>query len=263
MFEEIKNLKDSSKDSLKDTSSVLARPGGGPASLVSPWQKHIGSYTKTNKLISALYMVTDIMDKDDPLRNKLRTLGLELISDIHTNLLQTESRIHELMSFLDIASAINLISEMNANILKKEFTELKESIGGYLENSHQVLPTSLSEFLREDSKGHEQSLVSFKGQRTRIGVQKGSTLMNALSKMSDRSTHTNEGFNILKAERRNEIINAVKNSPHGLSIKDISTAIKNPNLSEKTLQRELVSMVKDNILNKVGSKRWTKYSIKG
>jgi len=42
------------------------------------------SYKKTNKLVTALYMVTDIIDKNEPLRNKLRTLGIGIISDIYT-----------------------------------------------------------------------------------------------------------------------------------------------------------------------------------
>ena len=37
------------------------------------------SYTKTHKLVTALYMVTDIIDKEEPIRNKLRILGVEII----------------------------------------------------------------------------------------------------------------------------------------------------------------------------------------
>src|SRR3989344_6143475 len=86
------------------------------------------SYMKTNKLITALYMVTDILDKDEPLRNKLRTLGTGIISDIHCAPQNACTKIAEVMSFLDIARAINIISEMNVNILRKEFLLLNQSI---------------------------------------------------------------------------------------------------------------------------------------
>jgi len=76
MFGEEKNLKDSQKNSEKDTSFIPTRYGQTGAF-------HLGSYTKTHKLITALYMVTDIIDKDEPLRNKLRTLGTGIISDMH------------------------------------------------------------------------------------------------------------------------------------------------------------------------------------
>ena len=73
MLGEEKNLKDSERKNIKDISSVPA-----------PYQAAgfgSGSYTKTQKLITALYMVTDIIDKDEPLRNKLRTLGVQILSD--------------------------------------------------------------------------------------------------------------------------------------------------------------------------------------
>src|SRR3989344_7243431 len=79
------------------------------------------SYTKTNKLVTALYMVTDILDKDEPLRNKLRTLGTGIISDVHSTPAHAVGKISEIMSFLDVAFAMNIISEMNVTILRKEF----------------------------------------------------------------------------------------------------------------------------------------------
>jgi hypothetical protein len=142
MLGENKNLKDNSSflssgpnpklnpsgegKNLKDTSSV-------PASYQTKDFVSV-SYKKTHKLITALYMVTDIIDKGEPIRNKLRTLGAEIVSDIHCiDIGQNKSviictRIAETVSFLNIASAMNFISEMNCVILKKEFLELEISI---------------------------------------------------------------------------------------------------------------------------------------
>lgn len=252
-----KNLKDSTTNlgiTVKDTHFPVA-------------------YNKLNKLITALYMVTDIIDKEEPLRHKLRTLGTEIISNVHSVPSDAIGKITEIMSFLDIASAINLISEMNASILKKEFLELKQSIQEYTQSTR-VGHVSLSEFLFEDTKGQAQPIPmaqSAKGQiTTRIGVQRGSTLMKALSRVdvSDRNTFLNKNkFNDLKQNRRNEIIRIIRheiNSASGSTITDIRTKGGEAfiSLSEKTLQRELVSMVKDNILSKTGSKRWSRYFIK-
>ena len=128
MFRDEKNLKDSEKDSIKDTFSMPA-----------PYQAEgfgVGTYTKTNKLITALYMVTDIIDKGEPIRNKLRTLGTDILSDTYLvrqnntgNILSLmNGKISETMSFLDLASAMNIISEMNCNILRKELSLLNQSI---------------------------------------------------------------------------------------------------------------------------------------
>src|SRR3989344_6914080 len=45
------------------------------------------SYTKTHKLITALYMVTDVIDKEEPIRAKLRVLGTGIISDMHSDIM--------------------------------------------------------------------------------------------------------------------------------------------------------------------------------
>lgn len=265
MFGEDKNLKDSANNSnlvIKDT------------------YLHI-SYTKTHKLITALYMVTDVIDKDEPLRIKLRTLGTGIISDMNAKIADVRTKISEIMSFLDIASAINIISVMNCNILKKEFLELDQSIKEAIGNSENktISPNkqiSLTDFFRDELP--EPNNFELKGQyksighrnSTRIGVQKGSTLMNALSDrkliMSDKNIKDpkTQSFDFLKKERRFEIINAIKNIGTSATITDIKNGSHGTLLSfsEKTLQRELVAMVKDGVLNKTGEKRWSKYFIK-
>jgi hypothetical protein len=288
MLMENKNLKDSKKDSIKDTSSMSApylqpRPDGS------------GSYAKTNKLITALYMVTDIIDREEPLRNKLRTLGAGIISDMNSSPQNVCGKISEIMSFLDIASAVNIISEMNCNILKKEFLELNQSImsaqagiefTGKVKISNKHI--NLSEFFREElplpierrviSKGHLPPARAGGAQTgTRIGVQKGSTLMKALSNVSyrnltdiGRSTSAPNDFNILKKQRRDDIINIIKIVGGNATIKDIKDKAQGLpaqagaliSCGEKTLQRELVSMVNDGVLNKTGEKRWSRYYIR-
>ena len=263
MLGENKNLKDTQKDSVKDTSSVPAQ------------YEAIGfgsvSYTKTNKLITALYMVTDIMEKEEPLRIKLRTLGANIISDIHHMPAQADKGIVAVISFLDIASAINLISEMNSSILKKEFMELKQSI-------HELKrKDSISEFFLV-SPSAEEKVDKGRIQSTGIGIQKGSTLLKALSgiEMSNRISarpiakssapaSTRNDFDVLKKQRRDEIIKVVKSysATGGATITDIRVKASGvlASCGEKTLQRELVSMVKDSVLKKFGEKRWSRYSV--
>ena len=225
--------------SLKDTSLQTDRALKDTAVL---------SHNKTNKLITAIYMVTDIMDKEEPLRNKLRTLGTEIISDMHATPGNAPNKISETLSFLDIASAINLISEMNSTILKKEFLGLKRSIEG----THRS-PVALSELFAE-SEERELLPASPKGQKTRIGVQRGGTLLHALRNVSDKSNEHRD-------QRKENIKNVLKDKAGGMSIRDIGEALKSKGqaISEKTLQRELVSMVKDNLLYRTGEKRWARY----
>lgn len=257
------------------------------------------TYTKISKLIMALFMVTDIIEKDESIRNKLRTLGTDLISDITFISFKTEkemsfiqNKVTEILSLLEVAVTVKIISVMNHSILKKEFSELKKSIQEY-RNSPKVLQgtISISDLMKDEitdtaklntnkapikfSNGHELSNghVSYKGQlinRTRIGVQKGSTLMSVLSNRLSFEKDNSKNFenikrkeksNIIKSERQDVILSVVKNFPNGVNISDIkknSTGVL-LNCSMKTIQRELSIMVSNNVLKKTGSKRWIKY----
>ena len=87
--------------------------------------------------------------------------------------------------------------------------------------------------------------------------------MNALNKMSDKPTHVNNAHNILKAERRNEIISVLKRIKDGATITDIKSQAIGilASAGEKTLQRELAFMVSSGVLKKTGEKRWSRYFI--
>src|SRR3989338_3262899 len=223
MFGDEKNLKD----------PELSRRNVGAYGAGSQSMSVSTSYNRINKLITALYMVTDIIDEREPMRSKLRTLGTEVISDIYSISLfpnangsvKASKRISEIISFLDIASTVHIISPMNSNILKKEFNSLKQTIEGSIKGLAVFSKeTNLSEFFTEELPPPNPNVrTRHKGQDkpTRIGVQKGSTLMQVLSdktsSMSNRhNVHENSiNFDSLKTERRSEIISIIKNVPHG------------------------------------------------
>jgi hypothetical protein len=227
-------------------------------------------FSRTNKLITGLFMVTDIMEQSEPLRIRLRTLGIEIISDTCSVPVNAGRKILEVLSLLDVARTINLISEMNHGILKKEFQSLKNSI----ENSFTKKEFNLSDLFPEENSPPLVPSPSRppQGRQTRIGVQRGGTLMKAIGSVSDTIKSGHNRPNGQKAKRRAEIIRIIKQSSSGLSIGDILVALQNsPNShtagsigqeSEKTLQRELISMVRNNILSRTGAKRWSRYALK-
>ena len=255
MFEEEKNLKDfgqTSEISLRDTHFLV-------------------SFRKVNKLITALYMVTDILDTTEPLRTRLRTLGAQIVSDTHSYSLEIDRKIDEILSLLEIAFLVGMISEMNFNILKREFLALKqsaqESQKGLSLPDKKVGVVDLEKFFDDDNifrnnSFQEEPRSSRLGiGHTRIGVQKGGTLLKALSDKIPKLSLGGNNFHVLKEERRKEIIAVIKDNRDGLTITDIKSKGQGSllNYGEKTLQRELVSMVKEGILRKAGEKRWSKY----
>ena len=77
-----------------------------------------------------------------------------------------------------------------------------------------------------------------------------------------------QSHDVLKKSRQDEIIKIIKGKENsegvkfnGLTITDIRTLATGvlASCGEKTIQRELVSMVKGNVLKKSGSKRWSRY----
>ena len=91
------------------------------------------------------------------------------------------------------------------------------------------------------------------------------------SKKNNLAPYEAEGFrvrfDILKKQRRDDIITIIKTIGGSATIKDIKDKVQaNPeqtsslvSCGEKTLQREMVSMVKDGVLNRTGEKRWSRY----
>lgn len=245
------------------------------------------SYTKTNKLITALYMVTDIMDIDDPLRRKLRTLGADILSDIYTSPLKAVPKILETLAFLDIAGIVNAISDMNANILRTEFFILKKAIeDANIKPEQSYSDMDLADLFQDSFSLPSETLLTEKKKifkvmnPTSIGVQKGSTLLNALRGMntparplhgsnstsvskitSTHHGHSNANHEESKRQRREIIISIIKTTSDGATITDIKSKATGvlASCGEKTLQRELIGMLKDSVLKKTGEKRWSRY----
>lgn len=94
---------------------------------------------KTEKLTTALYLVTDIMTEKEPMKWKARESAVDLLSDITlisslsvsekmTTLRNTAKKVEKIIAFLDIARSAHLMSEMNASVLKKEYCVLKDNL---------------------------------------------------------------------------------------------------------------------------------------
>jgi hypothetical protein len=236
---------------------------------------------KTEKLVTALYMVTDYMDSDDALKIKLRSSGVELLSDIYklSNLTLIDkqagissslSHIEEILSFISIASAIGYISEMNTAILKREFMALVDELKS-LQSKNKHFSFTLDDKMFEIEKYNPMPLRSDIPQASISNGQAiKRTTFNNMSFISQTKRHLSNVSNVVnKEERLNKIINLIKDlsaqaekkglpdGEAGISIKDISISFTD--CSEKTIQRELNSLVSKGQIKKIGAKRWSRY----
>lgn len=235
--------------------------------------KHVYEFAnkKTEKLVTALYMVTDCMDTDDALKGKLRQLGVELLSDMyelsalspmdkHVHISSSLAHVDEILSFVEIAYTIGFISEMNTSILKKEFLILISEL-----ESHQKKDKHFTFTLDEDmfslpvlespEAQDNYSQNGLKDKRTNINTMSftNNKQHSFAPHIPKQISHT---FSVSdKKERTDKILSLVKGKD--VSIKDISNAFTD--CSEKTIQRELNALVAKGQVKKIGEKRWSRY----
>jgi predicted transcriptional regulator len=199
-------------------------------------------YKKTEKIVSALYLVSDFLSDSEPMKGQLRTIGLDLLGNslsvsdtakLTTNLLK-------LISILTIAHSTRMLSEMNYQILKFEL----ESVLNQVESSNKFVSSKgllLSEnFFSVPSPSSEP-----------VSVPK--VISKGQQEVSDRKV-------VKDKSNRQEIILSLLKKNQELGIKDFVLSISD--CSEKTIQRELANLVAKGTIKKAGEKRWSRYSLR-
>jgi len=222
------------------------------------------SMSKSQKLVTALYLITSFFSDREPLKWKLRNLGSRLIS---ANMLLKDrssnkhdrgasdmhSIILEITSLLLILKQAGLVSEMNHSIINQEFLALLDSIP----LSEEFEPGSPN-LIKKDFFAIKELPPQI---ASRITTSAPRTLTTQNHPIKDKNTDDLKDFSVVavkKNSRQSIIINLLKRKKE-IMIKDVSPLIDG--CSEKTIQRELLSMVNSGILNKVGEKRWSRYSL--
>lgn len=240
---------------------------------------------KTEKLVTALYLVSDCMDTDDALKAKIRLLGVELLSDTYkysilspvekSSFVSTPvSRVYELLSFIEIAKTIGFISEMNAGILTHEFSKLANDLRESV-NKDRHFSFALDDKMFEVGEGETNNFSN----RSKEGAIVSRTQnMMSVRNFADKNLSNNVSYGTAKndthptikktlphlqgpaarEDRVKRIMSLIKDKKD-VSIKDISIFLRD--YSEKTIQRELNALVDKGQIKKSGTKRWSRYQL--
>jgi len=199
----------------------------------------------------------------------------------------------EIITLFNVARNSGLISDMNHEIVSREMHKYLNSIGlpiGITEDGGNILLSS-NFFSIESSPSKQPELAEPNPQKdisTTLDAGKKSNVdLEPESVFDERQTTKTEYLPrtkdfvsnkiskdpkpsnskdlrdfgtvaVKKNARQSIIINMLKRKKE-IMIKDVSPLIHN--CSEKTIQRELLAMVKAGILKKEGEKRWSKYSL--
>lgn len=235
-------------------------------------------FKKTERIVSALYLLSSFMSDIEPVKNKIRTVAIELLDNaiglsnriwgedyFQKNLLRS---LAELLVLFDLSKSANMISTMNHEIISSEIKKminfLMESSNSYssakiaieqnyFDGNYNYVPEQKNVFdLKNDSHNFNSNYISDKGQKD----IKDSHTDNVFNKVSTEKVVLSDKNQKDKTNRQDIIISMLKGGLK-LTIKDFSKNIKD--CSEKTIQRELLAMVSKGVLKKEGERRWSKY----
>ena len=226
-------------------------------------------FKKTEKITSALYLVSSLLKDEEPLKWEIRDKGVDLLSssfmassavpgDKNSIIQSLFTAALETLSLLNVARISHLISEMNHNILVREIDHvvalLRDRLVANAESAGYVLSEAFFKTPELFSSGFRP------GERTSQSSSSVSSVRSQNKKtLSDGLSQGHEDGQIKKTERQETIIGILKGQSN-LTIKDFSKVIKD--CSEKTIQRELLQLVDRGVVKKEGERRWSKYSLK-
>ena len=236
-------------------------------------------YKKTEKITSALYMVSNLFSLNEPMRSQMRGTSFSLLSAVVSYITTPGTRrVHggevskallELTSLCEISLRSGLLSPMNGEILKRECEYLLDLI------DKQELPHNKDNFtVREDLFAIPEDATRLERGTKKIPTDSDTgpvsteefgkafssrTSHKGHSKKDSRHVVVEKGHS-RKNNRRNAIISLLGQQEYG-AVKDFMSFIKG--CSEKTIQRELISLVASGVLKKEGERRWSRYSLVG
>lgn len=254
-------------------------------------------HRKTEKLVTAVYMITNFIKDNEPLKWKIRENALSLMAlNISFNTVPLSERKDlikeyqalsvEIVSLTGIAHHAGLISEMNYKILSREFTNLLSTIErdetkkateesvvldpGFFETSLPVpeprAPRTLDAMPREKADAprvlYSAPASSDKGQAASIPSKPEYLSLKdtvARSTPAPQPIKDKQPKAADSKDGRQTIIIKLLTKKSGLNVNDFVESIKG--VSVKTIQRELLAMVASGVLKKEGERRWSTYSL--
>ncbi|MCF7865704.1 MAG: hypothetical protein K9M11_04345 [Candidatus Pacebacteria bacterium] len=257
-------------------------------------------YRRAEKICKAYFLLTQHIQDNDSLKLKLRTLALDMSSktlDLVASFNKTEDLARDvamksmaLVSVSDIAVSAHSINTSNYNLMVNQvqiFIEEVETYWKTLSYKNQAIPTHLFEMdtldasyknsrtfvddLKQDNVLPVDKTLSFNVKNTKFSDRttnlkkdedQNKKVSNPVSKIVSNNlggkSYSSPETSDVKNERQTLILNTIKNKGES-SIKDLTEVIKG--CSEKTIQRELISLVGTGDLLKTGERRWSRYSL--
>lgn len=224
------------------------------------------AFKKTEKLASAVYMITNLFSENEPMKWTLRRKVSDLLSfivgykDIKDSNLNDYSysvrtKVLEVVSMLEVSFRAGLLSQMNYSIIKQEFSNLADVfVVQNTQNKSTNFDSISKNFFDVVDNRHRIPTMTLTSTHNSVHQEE---VFNVDVSIKDKVS-TNENVVVKRTNRQNIIIGLLKKKKE-LTIKDIALVIKD--CSEKTIQRELIAFIDSGVLKRTGERRWSKYSL--
>lgn len=233
------------------------------------------AYKRTERIVSATYLVTNHIPHEDPIRARIRDIGHELLSGVlalhggfraatHEKIARLLALVRESISLVRLLHLSGYVSAQNALLLSNALDEL----GQFLSGSQASALSDSIQLDREDFLPRDASL-SQPLSRPRMAALASPITTTAASPSIGQSVPVSSNRKIVRSpgrsvqtevhgERRRALLDILARSG-ALGIKDITSQMVG--CSEKTVQRELSMLVRERTVKKEGQKRWSTYKL--
>lgn len=232
--------------------------------------------SKTQKVVTALYLISDLIDENDPLRRDIRNLSVELSSLIGTLAIESPSKakktiteaqnhIDRIQNILKVCVSVGFVSDMNFKIISDHLTFVRDDLNKKygLINSQALIASSfhnkaIHEFILPDSILKDTADIKEKKESVLVKDFEKPTKQEEIKSQKPKPQKDTPNGQASNGQRVEKILSVIKQKGE-VSVSDVAREF--PELSEKTMQRMLIKLVETGTLSKTGEKRWSRYSL--
>lgn len=227
--------------------------------------RRIYLFKKAERLAKAIHLVRPAFKNSSALRERFDRLAIDLVDGAVLPPLESREvlsrELLSLASLLSVARVSGLLSPMNAELLSREAQQLLSEVAAYEEprlaleempTLASLAKTSSTADARESARLRSLARVTYDS--TLVGEEDASDKGHTKGQVTDNTSKA-----MRKDSGRREAILSVLKSKGPSYIKDISMIVRD--VSEKTIQRELASLVSEGTVLRKGDRRWTTYEL--
>ena len=218
---------------------------------------------KMERIVSAIYIATQHIEDRVEIKHVIRLSSIsvmagmiELVGDaLEYNakvkvIKVIKVKIYQTMSFIKVLLSDKIISDINAELLIMSYNKMLSFINNYNLND-------MSD-IEEGIRGIEYGVDASRGEASRSG--EGVRLGGSMRSGEGVNLRSSKVLNLNgdKIDRKSRILSIIRDrGESGCNMSDLLSQIKD--ISEKTMQRELIVLIASGHIQKVGEKRWSRY----